>query len=293
MPSNQSIEAISSDRRGLGAAGLVLGSVLSVQLGQAFGKSLFEQVTPAGVIMLRLGFAALIFVALMRPRMPGNWVQGLSIAAFGTAIAGMNLIYFALPFLPIGIAAAIQLTGPIAVALLTSRRTLDVVWALIAVFGLILAANPMQSAGEIEPEGLAFAIAAAISMGSYNLLSQRVGRFRADRSDLSLAVCVAAFWYTPFGVDCLANSGLDAEILLSGLGVALLSAVIPYSLELSALRRLPVRIVGILQSLEPVAGAIAGLLVLGELLSFTQWLAVAFITGSSIGVLYTGRNSIG
>lgn len=288
MSSKQYFRWPSASRLRPGAAGLVLGSVLSVQFGQAFGKSLFDQVSPAGVVVLRLGFAALIFVAFIRPRIPNDWVQRLSIVALGTAIAGMNLIYFALPFLPTGVAATIQLAGPVVVALLTSRRAMDFFWTMVALFGLALAANPFQSFENIQLQGLGFAVAAAIGMGSYNLLSQRVGRFSTDSSGLALAVCVAAFWYVPAGLRQDAAVLIDVELLLAGLGIALLSAVIPYSLELSALRRLPVRIVGVLQSLEPVAGTIAGLVVLGEFLSYSQCLAVICITIASSGIVWTG-----
>ncbi|MGP3988570.1 EamA family transporter [Streptomyces sp. 3N207] len=205
--------------------------------------------------------------------------------AFGTAIAGMNLSCLAMAHLPFGVAMTIQLAGPLAVSLLMSRRWTDAASGLLAAAGIALFALPGTGGQPLSPAGLAWAVASALSMGAYLLLSRRAGARMAGGGPLALAVCWAAVLTLPFG---LAQAGArvdEPHVLLAGLGVALLSAAAPYSLELAALRRLPARVVGVLQSLEPVAAGCAGLVLLGEHLSAAQWLAVGCITAASSGTV--------
>ncbi|WP_243086313.1 EamA family transporter [Streptomyces sp. 891-h] len=265
---------------------LVVGSVLCVQTGQALGKGLFGTVGgPLGVVALRLGLAGLVLLALRRPRLPTDRRSLLLILAFGTAIAGMNLSYLAMAQLPFGVAMTIQLSGPLAVSLLASRRWTDAAWGLLAVGGTALFALPGTGGQPLSPVGVGWAVASALSMGAYLLLSRRTGTTLDGGGPLALAVCWAAVLSLPFG---LAQSGTrlaEPPVLLAGLGVALLSAALPYSLELAALRRLPARVVGVLQSLEPVAAGGAGLVLLGERLTAVQWLAISCITLASAGTV--------
>ncbi len=265
---------------------LVLASVVSVQTGQALGKGLFGAAGgPLATAALRLGLAALVLLALWRPRLPDDRSGALLILAFGTAIAGMNLSYLAMDRLPLGVAMTLQLSGPLTVALLMSRRWTDAAWGALAAAGITLFALPGAGAGALSPAGVAWAVASAVAMGSYLLLSRRTGARMSGGGPLALAVCWAALLTLPFGLAEAGPRVTEPRVLAAGLGVAVLSAVVPYSLELAALRRLPARVVGVLQSLEPVAAACAGLVLLGERLTPLQWLAVCCVTLASAGAV--------
>ncbi len=263
---------------------LVVGSVISVQTGQAFGKQMFAITDPAGVVALRLGFAAVILALLWRPRLPaGRGSLGL-IVALGTAIAGMNLIYPALTRLPLGVAATLQFLGPFTVALAGSRRLRDLPWAALAGLGVFLFYGP----GELSSlTGVALALLSGAAMGGYVVLNKRAGARTRDGSFLTWAVIWAALICLPIGIVNTGESLLRPQVLATGAGMAALSAVVPYSLDLAALRRLPSRVVAVLESLEPVAAGMAGLLLLGEQLHTSQWLAIGCITAASIGATLT------
>lgn len=261
----------------------MLGSVVSVQVGQAVGKQAFGLVEPAGVVTLRLGFAALVLLAFWRPRLPTDVRSAGLVVAFGTAIAGMNLVYPALQYLPLGVATSLQLLGPLAVALAGSRRPRHVAWALLACAGVLLIGRPW--AGPLPVAGMLLALASGAAMGLYLLLSRRAGAAAADGGTLALAITWAAAVSLPFGVPASGADLLRPPVLAVGLAVALLSAVLPYSLDLAALRRLPPRTVGVLESLEPVVGALAGLVLLAEVLGPAQWLAIAAITAAAAGAV--------
>jgi threonine/homoserine efflux transporter RhtA len=271
------------------AALLVLGSVVSVQVGQAVGKRAFDLLEPAGVVTLRLGLAALVLLAVLRPRLPTD-ARGFGlVVAFGTAVAGMNLVYPAMRHLPLGVATSLQLLGPLAVALAGSRRPRDAAWALLAGAGVLLLGG-WAGGGPLPVAGVLLALASGASMGCYLLLSRRAGA--AAPGTLALAVAWAAALSLPFGISTSGADLLRPPVLAVGLAVAVLSAVLPYSLDLAALRRLPPRTVGVLQSLEPVVGALAGLVLLAEVLDARQWLAVGCITAAAAGAVATTRRSI-
>jgi inner membrane transporter RhtA len=267
---------------------LVLASVVSVQVGQAFGKQAFALLEPAGVVTLRLGLAALVLLAVLRPRPPTDLRTFGLAAALGTAIAGMNLVYPAMRYLPLGVATSLLLLGPLTVALAGSRRPLDAAWALLAGAGVFLIGG---GGGPLPAAGVLLALGAGAAMGCYLLLGRRAGT--ADGGILALAVAWAALVTLPFGVAASGAGLLHPPALALGLLVAVLSAVLPYSLDLAALRRLPPRTVGVLQSLEPVVGALAGLVLLGELLDAQQWVAVGCITAASAGAVIRPRRAGG
>ncbi|WP_078897487.1 DMT family transporter [Streptomyces rimosus] len=277
-------------RPGPPAPVFVLGSVVSVQLGQALGKGLIGAVGgPWGVVALRLALAAAVLLLWWRPGLPPARGDRLLVLAFGTSIAGMNLVYPAMAYLPLGVAVTLQLLGPLTIALGSVRRWRDALWGVLAVAGILLFAAP-GATGSLPAAGLAFALASAAAMGSYLLLSRRVGARLRGGGPLALAVAWAAVLTVPYG---LVESGgarlVQPPTLAVALGVAALSAVVPYSLELTALRRLPVRVVGVLQSLEPVVAGLAGLLILREWLTAAQWTAIGCIAAASAGVIATGR----
>ncbi|WP_234426554.1 EamA family transporter [Streptomyces niger] len=267
------------------APALVLGSVCSVQIGQALGKGLFGTVGgPWGAVALRLGLAAALLLAVWRPRLPERRGDLLAVLALGTAIAGMNLVYPALRHLPLGAAVTIQLTGPLVVSLLAVRRRRDAAWGLLAVVGLFLFTDP-GSARSLPLIGVAFAVASAVAMGTYLLLSRHVGARMTGGGPLALAVAWAALLSLPAGVAESGTRLLAPAALALGLLVAVLSAAVPYSLELTALRRLPARTVGVLQSLEPVVAGLAGAVLLDETLSAAQWAATGCIALASAGAV--------
>ncbi|MFC7984153.1 DMT family transporter [Streptomyces sp. NPDC057336] len=266
---------------------LVLTSVVSVQTGQAIGKGLFSAAGgPWGVVAIRLAFASLLLMAWWRPRLPRERTDIVLVLAFGTAIAGMNLGYLAMKYMPLGVAMTVQLMGPLVVSLCAARRLIHLLWGLLAVTGLVLFTSP-GAAGAPPGVGLLFALGSAVSMGAYLLLSKRAGARMSGGRPLALAVAWAAALTLPFGILDSGSRMLDARVLWVGLVVAVLSAAVPYSLELAALRHLTARAVSVLQSLEPVAAGIAGLLLLGEHLEGHHWLGIVCISVASAGTVAT------
>lgn len=265
------------------APALMVGSVLSVQFGQAFGKQLSEDVGASGVVALRLGLAAAALLVLYRPAVPRSWAERRVILGFGTAIAGMNLIYPALTILPLGLASALQLLGPISLALCTSRRLRDVACAVVAGVGVWLFYAPRDVSFPLA--GVVLALASGACMAAYFLLSKRAGASSVGGGPLALALAWAAVLSVPLGVIDQGARLVTPRVLLVGVVVAALSAVVPYSLELAALRRLPARTVGVLASLEPASAGLAGVLVLGEHLRAVQWVALACVGLASAGAV--------
>ncbi|NSC25426.1 EamA family transporter [Streptomyces albus subsp. chlorinus] len=262
---------------------LMLASVLSIQFGQAVGKQLSGSVGAPGTVALRLGLAALCLLLVYRPSLPRNRTDVLLVLGFGTAIAGMNLIYPALLRLPLGLASALQLLGPVTLALLTSRRLLDAGCAALAGCGVWLFHAPHDARFPLT--GVLFALAAGASMAAYLMLSKKTGARSTGGGPLALAVTWAAVLTVPLGVADGGTQLLTPPALLTGAVVAVLSAVLPYSLELAALRRLPTRTVGVLTSLEPASAGLAGVLMLGEHLGAVQWVALACVGAAGAGAV--------
>ncbi|MFC5655148.1 DMT family transporter [Streptomyces nogalater] len=266
---------------------LVLLGIVSVQVGSALAKHLFEAVGSFGTVALRLFFAAAVLMLLWRPslRLPRRtWAVVLG---YGVTLGLMNLcFYLALARIPLGIAVTTEFLGPLTVALAGSRRWLDALWALLAAGGVILL---MEGGGDLDLVGLLFALAAGACWGLYILVGAALGRHTTEGNGLALGMAVAALVAVPFGV---ADSGAALTrpwILVAGLGVALLSSVIPYSLDLEALRKIPPHVFGILMSLEPAMAALIGLVVLQESLHWTQWIAVLCVVAASAGATRGAR----
>jgi inner membrane transporter RhtA len=251
---------------------LVLLSIGSVQFGAAIAKGLFDAVGPGGTVLFRIFLSALVLLLLWRPKLGGyaRAEYGLAVV-FGLALAAMNLsLYLAIDRIPLGVAVTLEFLGPLGVAVAGSRRLLDGLWVVLAATGvLLLAPLNVLGATDLDPVGVAFALLAGLLWASYILLSARVG---------------GAF---PGGTG-LVISLLDAKLLLMGLGVAILSSAIPYSLELSALRTLPTRVFGVLMSLEPAMAALVGFLVLGELLDWRAVAAIVLVTVAAAGASLFG-----
>jgi inner membrane transporter RhtA len=262
---------------------LVVAAVTSLQFGAGFAVTLFDELGPAGAAFVRLAVAAAVLVAVWRPRVGGHpWAELRVAAAFGIVLGLMNwAIYSAMDRIPLGIAVTIEFAGPLAVAVAGSRRALDLLWVALAAGGILLLTDP--GGGSLDALGVGFALLAAALWAAYILLSARTGRLFGGGSGLAIAMVVGAIAIAPMGVAQAGAALLEPELLAAGAAVALVSSVIPYSLELEALRRLPARVFGVLMSLEPAVAALAGLIVLGQALGGREWLAIALVVVASAG----------
>lgn len=269
---------------------LVLGGIGSVQFGSAFADTLFPQAGPGGVVLLRLLLSAAILLAFARPSVRGRSRGDLvSALAFGLVLAGMNWSFYeALNRLPLGVAVTIEFTGPLLVAVAGSRRVLDLVWAALATGGVVLLALRGGHHG-VHAVGVLLALVAASCWAGYILLSQRVGAAFAQLDGLAIALGVGTFLVLPAGIVEGGSALLRPSVLAGGLGVALLSSLIPYSLEITALRRLAAYRFGLLMSLEPAVAALAGVLVLGQALTSILAIALVMVVGASVGTTVTSR----
>lgn len=267
--------------------GLVLGGITSIQFGAALAATLFDDLGPAGTSALRLGFAAIILMALSRPRVRGRDASALwLVLAFGLTLGAMNFAFYeALDRIPLGVAVTIEFAGPLGVAVATSRRRLDLVWAALAAIGIVLLSNPFGAG--IDTMGLVLALAAAACWAAYILLAQRATAHFEGSEGLALAMVAGALVPLVPGIAEAGSTLLQPQWLALGAGVALLSSVIPYSLETEALRRLPANVFGVLMSIEPAVAAIAGLIVLGQSLSGRDVVAIGFVVAASVGVSRT------
>jgi inner membrane transporter RhtA len=266
--------------------GLVMLSIFSVQIGAAVAKGLFDSLGPGGTVFLRIAFAALVLLVLVRPNLGGHARGGWLVAAlFGLTLAGMNYsIYMAFDRIPLGVAVTLEFVGPLGLAVAGSRRPLDGLWVLLAAAGILLLA-PLGVLGEVDldPVGVAFALLAGGLWAAYILLSARTGSAFPGGTGLVIALCVGTIVLLPVGI---ANAGpalLDPKLLLAGFGVAMLSSAVPFSLELEALRRIPARVFGVLMSLEPAVAALAGFVVLGETLGPRALAAIFLVTVAAAG----------
>lgn len=270
------------------AVWLVVGGIVSVQVGAAIAKDLFSLVPPTVMVWLRLVTSALVLVAIARPRLQGrsaaDWRMALG---FGISLVTMNwAIYQSFARIPLGIAVTIEFLGPLTVAVLGSRRRRDLIWVLLAASGVaILGVAP----GDLTVAGVLFALLAGAAWAAYILLSAGTGRRWPGIGGLAVASVVGAVVLAPPAVWEGGATLLDPKILALGLAVGLLSSVIPYSLELKALRRIPPRVFGVLMSLEPAAAALAAMVLLAEFLTPLQWLAVGCVVAASVGATRSAR----
>ena len=275
---------------------LVLTGVVSVQVGAGVAARLFTQIPPAAVTGLRLWTAAaLMAVAGARPlrqNLAGlvrrrSWRDAAVVAAFGLTLAVMNYsIYQAFARIPLGIAVTVEFLGPLAVAVATSRRLIDLLWVALAGAGvaLLTGAGDLVGGGHrIDLVGLAFALLAGTAWAAYIVLSRATGRRFPGASGLTIAMLVAAVVIVPAGVTAGRGALLRPGILATGLAIGLLSSIIPYTLELEALRRVPARVFGIWMSLEPAVAALVGLVMLGEALAVSEWAAIACVMVACAG----------
>jgi inner membrane transporter RhtA len=267
---------------------LVLGGILSVQFGAGIAKDLFDEVTPTVMVWLRLVTSAVVLGLLARPVLRGrtrdDWLVALG---FGLSLGVMNwAIYQSFARIPLGLAVTIEFVGPLTLAILGSRRARDLVWAALAGVGVaLLGFDP----GDLDLVGVAFALVAGAAWAAYILLSAQTGRRWPGLDGLAVASVVATLLLAPFAVASGGAGLLDLRVLALGAAVGMLSSVIPYSLEITALRTIRPAVFSILMSLEPAAAALAGVVVLQEFLSPLQLLAMACVVVASVGATRSHR----
>ncbi|MFC3573058.1 DMT family transporter [Streptomyces yaanensis] len=277
------------ERRGgsLGPVGLVLAGGVSVQFGGALAVSLMPRAGALGVVTLRLVAAAVVLLLVCRPRLRGHSrADWGTVVAFGITMGAMNgLFYQAVARIPLGPAVTLEVLGPLTLSVLASRRAVNLIWAGLALAGVFLLGG--GGFGDLDPAGVAFALGAGAMWAAYIVFSARTGRRFPQADGLALAMAVAAVLFVPLGIAESGTKLLVPTTVGLGAAVAMLSSVLPYTLELLALRRLPASTFAILMSLEPAIAGTAGFLILGQSLTPLQALAIALVIAASMGAVRT------
>lgn len=262
---------------------LVLLAILSVQFGSALAKSLFTDLGPWGVVCLRVTFSAIVLSSVLRLKWNAKVRQNLKlILAFGFVFALMNsCFYLAIDRIPLGVAIAFEFTGPLGLAALNSQRPIDGLWALLAALGIILL-TPFAGA-DIDPIGILFALVAGLGWALYIVCSAKLGQKLPGIEGLAWGLVFSTLLLLPIGIVTTGSALLNPRLLALGLGVALLSTTLPYSLEMVALRTMPIQIFGVMMSLEPMVGALAGFLILDEILTARSLIACLLVSIAAAG----------
>ncbi|MFF9626265.1 DMT family transporter [Streptomyces griseosporeus] len=276
-----------SRRAALGPVGLVLAGGVSVQFGGALAVKLMSRAGALGVVSMRLLVAAVILLLVCRPRLRGHSrTDWGTVVVFGIAMAAMNgLFYQSVDRIPLGPAVTLEVLGPLALSVLASRRALNLVWAGLALAGVFLLGGGGFSG--LDPLGVAFALGAGAMWAAYIIFSARTGRRFPQADGLALAMAVGAVLFLPLGIAESGTKLLDPVTIGLGAAVAVLSSVLPYTLELLALRRLPASTFAIMMSLEPALAATAGFLILHQSLAATEAIAIALVIAASMGAVRT------
>ena len=277
--------------RWLSPVWLVIGAIVSVQVGAAFAKSLFELAPPTAIAWLRMAVAAVVLMLVARPRLTGrSWAEWRVVIGYGIALATMNwAIYMSCARIPLGLAVTIEFLGPLALALVGSRRALDLVWVALAGIGVaLLGVFPVT----VDWIGVGFALLAGAGWAAYILLGRRTGVSWSGVTGVSMGAVVGATVFLIPGIVTGGSALLQPKVLLLGAAVAIMSSVIPYGLEMVALRSISPGVFGILMSLEPAAAALAALVILGEQLGWVEIVAMTCVIVASAGATRTlGRQS--
>jgi inner membrane transporter RhtA len=273
----------------------VMLSMTSSQAGSALAKDLFPALGPMGIVGLRVAWAALFLLIIWRKhaREHYSW-QAYGLAAlFGLALGSMNLcFYLSMSQIPLGLTVTIEFLGPLTLALVLSRKLLDLLWVLLAIGGIFLLA-PINGLGNtsLNPLGIVLALLAGVFWVAYILLSSRVGGIFPGGTGLAFATLTAAIILLPLGIFQARSAMLQPLLLLAGAGVGLLSTALPYSLEMEALRHLPSRVFSVLLSLSPAIASLMGFLILHEQLTWRDLMAIALISVASVGVILFQKES--
>ncbi|CAH5736815.1 threonine/homoserine exporter RhtA [Klebsiella grimontii] len=269
---------------------VILIAMISIQSGASLAKSLFPLVGAPGVTALRLALGTLILMVIFKPwRLRFAPEQRLPLLLYGLSLGAMNyLFYLSIQRIPLGVAVALEFTGPLAVALFGSRRPLDFVWVALAVLGLWFLLPLGQSVAQIDPVGALLALGAGACWAVYILTGQRAGEEHGPAT-VAMGSLIAAVVFVPMGMIQASDTLFQWGLLLPGLGIAILSTALPYSLEMVALTRMPSKTFGTLMSMEPALAALSGMVFLGETLTATQTLALGAIILASMGSTLTMR----
>jgi inner membrane transporter RhtA len=267
---------------------LVIVAMASIQTGAAIAKRLFPMVGSTGAAALRLLFAAVILCVVLRPwRVRLDGAAWRAVLVYGIALGGMNSLFYAsIRTVPLGVATAFEITGPLTVAVLSSRRAVDFLWIALAVAGLLLLLPLREAAAGVDPVGAAFALGAGACWALYILFGKKAGAGLGVQAT-ALAMVVGALCVLPFGIASAGARLLTPAAVPYAVAVAVLSTALPYSLEMISLRRLPARTFGTLMSLQPAFAALSGLVLLHERLGATEWVAIATIIAASVGTTLT------
>jgi inner membrane transporter RhtA len=262
----------------------------SIQTGASMAKTLFPLVGAQGTTSLRLVFASIILLLVLRPWRARLTAKSLrTVVLFGIALGGMNfLFYMSLRTVPLGIAVALEFTGPLAVALFSSRKALDFVWIALAATGLLMLIPSGQESASLDMTGVAYALGAGVCWAGYILFGQKAGEDNGIQT-AALGVLIAAIFIAPIGAVHAGSALFDIGLIPTAIGVAILSTALPYSLEMVALTRMPARTFGTLTSIEPAFAALSGMLFLHENLTTLQWLAIGAIIIASVGATLTAK----
>ncbi len=277
----------------LAPIGGLLVSMVSIQMGAALAKHLFPLVGASGTTALRLAFAAILLLAVWRPwHLRPSAREVRTLVSYGVSMGLMNFcFYLSLSRIPLGIAVALEFTGPLALSMATSRRVLDFVWIGLAALGLIVLLPWRPATVALDAVGVGFALASGLFWAIYIVFGQKAGHAHGGQT-AALGTTIAALVIAPFGIASGGMKLLSLDVLPVALGLALLASALPYSLEMYALMRIPTRTFGVLMSLEPALAALSGLIFLGESLHVIQWSAVACIMAASAGSALTSRTRL-
>jgi inner membrane transporter RhtA len=270
---------------------LVVGAIASVQFGAALATTVFDRIGPAGAVTLRLVSASLVLMAIWRPRVHRlNGDELRLVCGLGVVLAAMNLSFYeALARIPLGIAVTLEFVGPLALAVLGSRRRIDLLWGALAAAGIV--ALTRGGTAHLDLLGIGFALLAGGFWALYILLQARVGKAFSGATGLALAMCVASVVALPFGIAQAGSNLVSPGPLAIGCAVGILSSAIPYTLELEALRRIAAPVFGVLMSLEPAMAALAGLILLGQGLGARAVAGIALVVLASIGASRSARQA--
>lgn len=272
----------------------LLASMTSLCVGSSFAKSLFPIAGAVGMTGLRNGLSAVLVTLLFRPWRwsldRGRWRLAL---LYGVVLGGMNLCFYAgLARLPVGIAIALEFLGPLTVALVSSVRRLDLVWIACAAAGVALLVLPAAGGAALDPVGIGFALAAAFAWAMYIVIGQAASQVMTGPQVVTIGLWAAALMTAPLALAIEGPMLVRPAVLGQGVVVALLCSVLPYPLEMIVLRRLPRHVFGVVLSLEPAIGALAGFAILGERLSWVRWIAIGGVMLASGGITLTHRAGV-
>jgi len=275
--------ALTKNETAISVLAIIL-AMVSITIGASLAKSMFTSINPAGVTFLRLTVSAVILFFVLRVwEVKFSRKNIVSVCLYGCTIAGMNLFFYSsIKTIPIGVALAVELIGPLLVSIIFSQKRSDFLWAVLAGGGIYLLIPSSASASELDPIGLAYAAGAGFFWGAYIIVGKKAGIQHGTKAP-ALGLVIASLMLVPIGVETLTLNHFNIDLVLLAVLVALLSSLVPLVLEMKALRHLPTKTYGVLTSGEPVLGAIAGFLILGEQLGLIQLFGIAIIVFASIG----------